>query len=356
MSEKIKKVFHPGYYIKDYLDEIQMTQDEFAKRLGITGKQLSLLLNEQANITSDIAYKLSRLLGSSIEMWLTLQAKYDAYIIEMKEKENFEEEKIIYKMIDKDFLVSMNIIDKKDKISEGIAKLRTASTVSSLKLHTNKDIFCSYRGSLKKEESIENIVCKNVWVSIAFNLAKNIETKQFNEKLLKDNLMNFRDMTIQKPEYFIPKIKELLSECGVAFIVLPSLKNSRISGAVKWIENEKAMMAVNTRGAFNDRFWFSFFHELQHVLQKRKRILLLNEFSDQMEYIYEYDADMFAQEILIPKEKMDMLKKYDEASIIDFAKLINIHPGIVVGRLQNEGIIQYSQMNHLKEKCNFEFN
>ena len=86
MSEKIKKVFHPGYYIKDYLDEIQMTQDEFAKRLGITGKQLSLLLNEQANITSDIAYKLSRLLGSSTEMWLTLQAKYDAYIIEMKEK------------------------------------------------------------------------------------------------------------------------------------------------------------------------------------------------------------------------------------------------------------------------------
>ena len=46
MSEKIKKVFHPGYYIKDYLDEIQMTQDEFAKRLGITGKQAETALDK----------------------------------------------------------------------------------------------------------------------------------------------------------------------------------------------------------------------------------------------------------------------------------------------------------------------
>ena len=34
--------------IKEYLEEIQMTQDEFAKRLGITGKQVSLILQEKA--------------------------------------------------------------------------------------------------------------------------------------------------------------------------------------------------------------------------------------------------------------------------------------------------------------------
>ena len=37
MSETINKVYHPGYYLKEYLEEIQLTQEEFAIRLGISG-------------------------------------------------------------------------------------------------------------------------------------------------------------------------------------------------------------------------------------------------------------------------------------------------------------------------------
>ena len=76
MNGNITKAFHPSYYIKEYLNELQITQDEFAKSLGISGKQLSLILNEKASITADIAYKLSRLMGTSVEMWLNLQTKY----------------------------------------------------------------------------------------------------------------------------------------------------------------------------------------------------------------------------------------------------------------------------------------
>ena len=95
MNENEKFNFHPSYYIKEYLEEMDITQDEFAKRLGVSGKQISLILNENASITPDIAYKLSKLLGTSVLLWLTLQAKYDAVVVEQKDLEKFEEEKNI---------------------------------------------------------------------------------------------------------------------------------------------------------------------------------------------------------------------------------------------------------------------
>ena len=54
MSNNIKKAVHPGFYLKEYLLELQMTQEEFANRLGISGKQISLILSENASITADI--------------------------------------------------------------------------------------------------------------------------------------------------------------------------------------------------------------------------------------------------------------------------------------------------------------
>ena len=353
MNEMEKMAFHPSYYLKDYLEEIQMTQDEFAKRLGISGKQISLIFKEEASITPDIAYKLSRLMGTSIELWLNLQSKYDAYLMELAGKESFEKEKEIYKMIDKNFLLQLGIIDKDDKIDVAISKLRLASTVSSLQLHCKKDIFCMYREADRDNEKENNTVCKNVWVSIAFNQAKKINTEPYNEDKLKENIANFRKMTMMDINDFFPEMQKILSECGVAFVVLPSLKNSKINGAVKWIDKDKVMVAVNTRGAYNDRFWFSFFHELQHVFQKKRRKIIVEDELDQLNAIYEYEADLFAKETLISSEDIKKLNKYDEESILAFSRKNNIHPGIVVGRLQKESKISYSHFNYLKQKYEF---
>ena len=131
---KVKRVFHPSFYIKEYIEELEITQDEFSKRLGISGKQVSLILKEDANITPDIALKLSLLMGTSVELWLNLQSNYDAYIVTLKLEEEYENEKKIYKMIDKKFLKQLKIINDDDNIAKGIEKLRRQALVSSLSL------------------------------------------------------------------------------------------------------------------------------------------------------------------------------------------------------------------------------
>ena len=85
--------FHPGYYIKEIVDESGVTQKDFAKRLGTTPKKLSLLIRGEQSLSIDIAMKLSRMLGTSVNCWINLQNSYDALIAEFKLQEELMEEK-----------------------------------------------------------------------------------------------------------------------------------------------------------------------------------------------------------------------------------------------------------------------
>ena len=73
--------FHPGYYIKEIIDESGLTQEDFAKRLNITVKSLGSILNGEQNLSNEIAIKLSEMFGTSVNLWLNLQKTYDTVSI-----------------------------------------------------------------------------------------------------------------------------------------------------------------------------------------------------------------------------------------------------------------------------------
>ena len=72
-------------YIADIIDDMEISQNEFATRMGTTAKTLSKLINGQANISNDLAKKLSIMLGTSVEVWQNLQNTYDQKLIEIQQ-------------------------------------------------------------------------------------------------------------------------------------------------------------------------------------------------------------------------------------------------------------------------------
>ena len=77
-----KIAFHPGYYLKELVEESGLTQEDYAKRLGTTPKNLSVLIRGEQSLSIDVAIKLSRMLGTSIAYWLNLQQAYDEKLAE----------------------------------------------------------------------------------------------------------------------------------------------------------------------------------------------------------------------------------------------------------------------------------
>ena len=52
-----------GKYLKDYLEFNNISQTEFAMRMGITQKHMNEILNGKANITLEMAANIERLTG-----------------------------------------------------------------------------------------------------------------------------------------------------------------------------------------------------------------------------------------------------------------------------------------------------
>ena len=112
-------------------------------------------------------------------------------------------------------------------------------------------------------------------------------------------------MTLQSPQVFLPRLKEIFSKCGVTFVLLPYLKNSGVNGAVKWINKDKVILALNDRRKSADTFWFSLFHEIKHVLQQKHKQIFISGQEINTAYLNEQleaEADKFAQETLIPEK------------------------------------------------------
>lgn len=92
--------FHPGYYIKEIVDESGLTQEDFAKRLDTTPKNLSILISGKQKLSIDIAMKLSRMLGTSIDYWLNLQKEYDVICAEFESEKLMAEERKLFENLD----------------------------------------------------------------------------------------------------------------------------------------------------------------------------------------------------------------------------------------------------------------
>lgn len=74
--------FHPGQYIGELIEDYQMTQKEFAEKLGLSPKTISKLVNDEESISNDIAQKLEKFTNISMKTWLNLQASFDRKVAE----------------------------------------------------------------------------------------------------------------------------------------------------------------------------------------------------------------------------------------------------------------------------------
>ena len=115
--------FHPGYYIADIIEDMEISQAEFAVRMGTTAKTLSQLLNGQANISNDLAKKLSVMLGTSVEVWQNLQNTYDRKLIEIQQAEDVDAQADLAREIDYKYFVDVVGLPKARSINDKVANL-----------------------------------------------------------------------------------------------------------------------------------------------------------------------------------------------------------------------------------------
>ena len=231
--------------------------------------------------------------------------------------------------------------DKRYSLKEKIIELRKIIGVASLENLTSFNHLVSYRNT--REFTTKSVVNSNIMLELASKKARDTTTTKLNRKKLEKSLPALRELTRQDPEAFPQRLYDILLDCGVVLVGLPALPNANLNGATKKFSNGSALLLLTDRNKVSDIFWFSLFHEIGHILE--------NDFSsdegNSETYLRsEEQADQFAKDFLIrPEDYQAFVEKgnFDKKDIIRFAEEIDIHPSVVLGRFQNEGILGFDR-------------
>ena len=73
---------HPGFYLKEILDELGVSQYRLAQELGVPAMRISHVVRGQRPMTAELALRLGRYLDQSPRYWLHLQSRYDIDVAE----------------------------------------------------------------------------------------------------------------------------------------------------------------------------------------------------------------------------------------------------------------------------------
>lgn len=358
MSSMSKNQYQPDYCISpgeillEALEERGLTQSDLAHRTGRPIKTINEIVQGKTSITPDTALQLERVLDIPSKFWMNLESNYQTFIAREKDRERLEKWTTWLTEIPVAPMVKEGWINK---FSDPVAQLQAVLTfygIASPEVWKEQWLSpkVAYRTSptFSKEPG-----ATSAWLRRGEVLSQKIECRPFDSKAFREVIIELRDLTVKSQAEFQTEITQLCAQCGVAVVYVPGLPKAPISGASRWLTPNKALIQMSLRYGTDDHFWFTFFHEVAHILLHGKREVFIDDDPDDVNDLKEHEANAFACDVLMPPKQLSEFiahRKFDKKSVVSFANRIGIAPGIVVGKLQRHKLIDYDQLNDLKRR------
>lgn len=338
---------HPGEHLLEHLEVRGLTQAQFARLAGLSPKLVSTIVTGANPVTAETAIKLERVLGVKAYIWTGIQANWDLFQARKQTDSTFNVKSWLSLFPLGDLRKRSYLPDTKD---EGV----TLDALLHLFGIGTPDAFPTKLASLavhhRRAKSYESSECHVfTWLMLGEYSARQINMPPFDADKFKQAVSAIRELTTQDPNCFEPRMKELCRNAGVALIFEPPIGKTCLFGSARWFDGDRAIIQLSLRMKTNDHFWWTFFHEAAHILLHRGKNFLddKNGVGDGAEE----EADHWAQENLVGVRRFDVFKATrprSEAAIKRFALETDLHPGIIVGMLQHDGIIPFRNLNGLK--------
>lgn len=356
-------VLAPGESVLDLAEERGWTQGELAQRLGYSEKHISQLINGKVPITVDAAQRLERVLGSSMDFWLKLEANYQKHKARLEATERHAcwiswLDELPVKELMSSGAIAKARIDAKNKPSIVESCLRFFGVASPEEWRGHYGgMQVAFRRSRDEQSDVGAI---SAWLRLGEQVAEKLDGPKYDKARFENALSEIRGLTRTAPEFFEPRMRELLRDAGVLLALVPAIPRAHVSGVARWLNPTRPLIQLSLYGKTNDKFWFTFFHEAAHILlhadskEAKKSIFLDDPNANHSPDPREQEANQWAGNVLIPQEYSHALGTLrTKEAVRAFATSIGIHPGIVVGRLQHDHIIDPSWMNDLKLSFRF---
>ncbi len=356
MAEKItglsrELIIHPGETLNDVLEDRNISQVELAHRTGVTGAHISKIINGAKGISVSFAKKLEYALGVDSSFWVNLQAIYDCEMAEYEEANNINSSEIQVLSQLKDvikYIQDLELIEPTHNKTCQVMELRKLFCISNL----NDIPKLAFSGAFRISQSNSiDVYVLYAWIRLCQIRTSMLSIdKEINIQLLKDSIPNIKSLMFIKPEDMQDELQRIFANCGIAFSIEKNFTGAPVQGYIRTNNDNTISLSLTIRGAFADRFWFTLFHEIGHIVNGdigAKNFIDYTISSNEVEQ----KANEYAKNILLNSDAYNKFISEEDFSIYaieEFAKTQGVLKDIVIGRLQNDEILDYSQYSKQK--------
>ncbi len=345
----------PGWLLEEYLEDRGYSQAEFARRCGRSPKLISEIIAGKAPIELETALQFEKVLGLTASVWVNIETLYRLQLAKEAEAKKAGLEAKWAKVFPIRELVNRGCFSRPESDSDLVSKLLTFFCVASRDAWKAKYSYANvaYRHS-PTFGSDEKVIA--TWLRLGEMEAEIQECAPYNKGQFQKAVRRIRGLTREPIEIALEQAGKLCNESGVAFVLVKPLQGMALSGAAWWLSPRKAIIQLTARHKTDDHLWFSFFHEAAHVLLHSKKAVFVDE-GNKSDTEQELEANKWASNILVPEaawKQITQVTPLNATVVNEFAKEQNIAPGIVVGRLQHEGILDWSRLNDLRVRLRWD--
>jgi HTH-type transcriptional regulator / antitoxin HigA len=347
----------PGDTLLMLMEQRELTSESLALRLGCTNAEVRGLLAGTFAINRNLAIALSKHLGGTPKFWEARQEKYQgalsrAALAVPKQTAADWVRRFPHSDLAKNGWIKYS--RKKDELTKTyLAYFCVNDPVEWEERYADFLKFTAFRTSPTFQSKVGPL---SAWLRRGEIEAAQLQCASWDPQAVKRRLQEIRVLCKAKnPEYFLPRIRQICAEVGIAVVFVRAPLGCTASGATRFVSPKKAMVILSFRYLSDDHFWFTFFHEIAHLLLHSASLTFIDG-EESVSSQTEDEANQFSERILIPQNRREELMdlKPRRESIIRFAVSIGVSAGSIVGQLPHYNVIEHSQMNWLKRRFDWQ--
>ncbi len=352
------RVSPPGATLAELIDERGISQAELARRMGRPLNAVNEMVLGAKEITEDTALELERVLGTSAHFWLARESRYREYLARQRDAGRAEGriewlDSLPLKQLQEIGAIPSGRLTpafKASLVGPALAFFGVASPHGWAE-HYGRVQAAFRRANPAKQTDNAAITA---WLRLGELAGLKADLPGYSAEKLQASIAAMRGLSMLPATEIGSGLKAHCADAGVILAFVPPFQGTHVSGVARWL-GDRPLIQMSLLGKWNDVFWFSFFHEVAHILKHPKRAVFLDDASSgaQTQSKEEEEANQFAAHVLITPADRRQLGQIDLTSqgVKAFAQKIGVHPGIVVGSLQHMGLVDYaSPLTRLKDR------
>jgi HTH-type transcriptional regulator / antitoxin HigA len=336
----------PGQLLLKLIEQREWTQRIVAIILGVGETIINKIASGQRSVDAEMAVMFEGLFGVDANIFLELQQSYDlakARLTAMPDA-NRTNRATLFGDLPISEMIKRRWLDAEDvkNVSQVESALTKFFGVESL-----DQIEVLPHAAQKTQVATPATPTQLVWIYKVREIANEMMVATYSPKKVREALQKLEVLMMTPDD--VRKVPRILAECGIRFVIVETIGSAKIDGVCFWLDDESPVIGMTLRFDRIDNFWFVLRHEMEHILRLHGRTSIMMDAELEGEKAgtslsvleEERQANEAAAEFGVSSkmiQKFIDLKSpiFREIDLLGFAKTMQVHPGIVVGRLQRQ--------------------